>query len=64
MRTTFGHLQGKLTLTIAGQEIDLGHIKVPVTGHLDRGILRLSADTSTIRDAVQELLNQQKEQDA
>ena len=62
--STFGHLTGRLTLTLAGNEIDLGQVKVPVTGHLDRGILRLSAETATIRDAVQELLNQQKEQDA
>lgn len=63
MSTTFGHLQGRLTLTIAGNEIDLGSVNVPVTGYLDRSTIRLSAQTATIRDAVQELFNQQKEQD-
>ena len=64
MSTTFGHLQGKLTLTIAGNEISLGHIEIPVTGHLDRGIVRLSADTEHVRVTVQELFRQQKGQDA
>ena len=63
MITAFGNLKGRLTLTIAGNEIDLGYIEVPVTGFQDRGSLRLSAQTATIRDAVQELFNQQKEQD-
>lgn len=64
MRTTFGYLQGKLTLAIAGQAIDLGHIKIPVTGYLDNGKLQLLAETAQVRDAVQELFGQQKGQDA
>lgn len=63
MSTAFGHLNGRLTLTVAGNEIDLGYVQVPVTGFQDRGALRLSAETATIRDAVQELFRQQKEQD-
>ena len=63
MITAFGHLKGQLTLTIAGNEIDLGYIEVPVAGFQDHGTLQLSARTDTIRDAVQELFNQQKEQD-
>jgi len=62
--TTFGHLSGRLTLTLAGNEIDLGHVQIPVTGYQHGGDIRLSAETATIRDAVQELFNQQKEQDA
>ena len=64
MSATFGHLQGKLTLTIAGNEIILGHIEVPVTGHLDRGVVRLSADTEQVRATVQELFRQQNGQEA
>ena len=64
MSATFGHLQGKLTLTIAGNAIPLGHIEIPVTGHVDRGIVRLSADTEPVREAVQELFRQSKGQDA
>lgn len=64
MSATFGHLEGKLTLTIAGNEISLGHIEVPVTGYLDRGIVRLSAETKQVRDAVQELFRQKRETEA
>lgn len=60
--STFGHLDGELTLKIAGNEIYLGHVRIPVTGFQDHGSLRLSADTGSLRDAVQELFNQQKEQ--
>ena len=62
--TTFGHLSGRLTFTVAGNKIDLGTINIPVTGYQHGGTIRLSAETATIRDAVQELFNQQKEQDA
>lgn len=61
--TTYGYLSGRLTLTIAGNDIDLGHVKVPVTGYQQNGAIRLSAETATVRDAVQELFNQQKETD-
>lgn len=60
----YGCLSGRLTLTIAGNDIDLGQVKVPVTGFQDRGFLRLQAETATIRDAVQELFNYQEGQDA
>lgn len=62
--STFGHLSGRLTLTLAGNEIDLGTINIPVTGYQHDGAIRLQAETATIRDAVQELFNQQKETDA
>ena len=64
MSATFGNIEGKLTLTIAGNEINLGYIEIPVTGHLDRGIVRLSADTEQVRVTVQELFRQQKGQEA
>ena len=64
MSATFGHIEGKLTLTIAGNEINLGYINVPVTGYVDRGRVQLSADTDQVRGAVQELFRQQKGQDA
>ena len=63
MSTAFGHLNGRLTLTVAGNEIDMGSVQIPVTGYQQGGAIRLTADTTTIRDAVQELFNQQKEQD-
>ena len=60
--TTYGHIYGTLTLTIAGNDIDLGRVHVPVTGFQDRGVLRLSADTASLHDVVQELLNQPREE--
>ena len=56
--STFGHLTGELTLTIAGNTIDLGYVQVPVTGFFDRGQLRLSADTQGVANAVRELFAQ------
>ena len=56
--STYGHLTGQLTLTIAGNAIDLGYVQVPVTGFLDRGQLRLSANTKDVADTVRELFAQ------
>ena len=64
MSATFGYLGGELTLTIAGNDISLGYIEIPVTGHVARGTLMLSADTAQVRDAVRELFRQQEETDA
>lgn len=58
MSSTFGHLTGQLTLTIAGNVIDLGPVRVPVTGVLDRGQLRLSANMQEVADMVRELFAQ------
>ena len=56
--STYGHLTGQLTLTIAGNAIDLGYVQVPVTGFFDRGQLKLSADTQGVANAVRELFAQ------
>ena len=56
--STYGHLTGQLTLTIAGNAIDLGYVRVPVTGFLDRGQLRLSANTQDVANMVRELFAQ------
>ena len=56
--STYGHLTGQLTLTIAGNAIELGYVQVPVTGFLDRGQLRLSANTQEIANMVRELFAQ------
>ena len=55
---TYGHLTGQLTLTIAGNAIDLGSVQVPVTGYPDRGQLTLSAHTRDIANTVRELFAQ------
>ena len=56
--STYGHLTGQLTLTIAGNVIDLGYVQVPVTGFLDRGQLRLTANTQEVAGMVRELFAQ------
>ena len=56
--STYGHLTGQLTLTIAGNAIDLGYVQVPVTGFLDRGQLRLTANTQEVAATVRELFAQ------
>ena len=58
--TTYGHLTGQLTLTIAGNAIDLGSVQVPVTGVVldHRGKLALFANTQEIADTVRELFAQ------
>ena len=58
MSTKFGHLTGQLTLTIGGNPVDLGSVRVPVTGFFDRGQLTLSANTQDVADTVRELFAQ------
>ena len=58
MSSTYGHLTGELTLTIAGNVINLGSVQVPVTGFLDRGQLKLSANTQEVAGMVRELFAQ------
>ena len=58
MSSTYGHLTGQLTLTIAGNVIDLGYVQVPVTGLFDRGQLRLTANTQDVARMVRELFAQ------
>ena len=56
--STYGHLTGQLTLTIAGNAIDLGYVQVPVTGFLDRGQLKMTANTQGVANTVRELFAQ------
>lgn len=55
MTTKYGELAGRLTLTIAGNDIDLGSVHVPLTGFYDRGAVRLHIDTTAVGNAVREL---------
>ena len=56
----YGHLTGQLTLTIAGNAIDLGYVRVPVTGVVldHRGKLALFANTQEVAGMVRELFAQ------
>ena len=61
---TYGHLTGQLTLTIAGNVIDLGPVQVPVTGFHDRGQLKMTANTKDVADTVRELFAQSRAPEA
>ena len=57
--STFGHLTGELTMTIAGNVIDLGYVQVPATGFLDHEqVLTLTANTKDVANTVRELFAQ------
>lgn len=55
--STFGHLTGQLTLTIAGNVIDLGPVQVPVTGYYDRGRVQLHLDVNDVANTIRESFN-------
>ena len=62
---TYGHLTGQLTLTIAGNVIDLGSVQVPATGFLDHEqVLTLTANTKDVADTVRELFAQSRAPEA
>ena len=58
MAATFGEISGRLTLEVGGQVVELGHVRIPVTGFVDRGSLRLTASLYEVRDLVQGLFDQ------
>ena len=57
MSTKFGELTGTLTLTVGNQSIDLGNVRVPITGYTEGYRIRLNADLNEVRDFVQEFFN-------
>ena len=57
MSATFGELTGRLTIEIGGQKVDLGNIRIPITGYTEGYRIRLNADLNEVRDFVQEVFN-------
>ena len=57
MTAKFGELTGKLTLTVGNQSVDLGSVRVPITGYTEGYRIRLNADLNEVRDFVQEFFN-------
>ena len=51
--TTYGTLQGRLTITIAGQSVDMGRVDVPIRGRVNGSEIALKADLREVRDAVE-----------
>ena len=61
MTARFGELTGTLTLTVGNQSVDLGSVRVPITGHTEGYRIRLNADLSEVRAFVQEVFNAKAE---
>ena len=61
MTAKFGELTGKLTLTVGNQSVDLGNVRVPITGHTEGYHIRLNADLNEVRAFVQEVFDTKAE---
>ncbi|WP_250504866.1 hypothetical protein [Bowdeniella massiliensis] len=57
---TYGHIECKLSIEIAGNRIDLGYVQVPVTGFPEGHSLRLRANLGEVRDCIQEAFSQSR----
>ena len=57
MTAEFGELTGKLTLTVGDQSVDLGSVRVPITGYTEGYRIRMNADLNEVRAFVQEVFD-------
>ena len=57
MSARYGSLTGRLTLEIAGNQIDLGSVQVPLVGYYDRGRVHLQLDVTGVADTIREIFN-------
>ena len=57
MSATFGELTGRLTLEIGNQSVDLGSVRVPITGYTEGYRIRMNADLNEVRAFVQEVFD-------
>lgn len=57
MSAKYGSLTGRLTLEIAGNQIDLGSVQVPLVGYYDRGSVQLQLDVTGVADTIREIFN-------
>ena len=57
MTAKFGELTGKLTLTVGNQSVDLGNVRVPITGYTEGYRIRMNADLNEVRALVQEVFD-------
>lgn len=56
MSAEYGTISGRLTITIAGQSVDIGSVKVPMKGRVNGSEIVLSANLAAVRDTVEEIL--------
>ena len=61
MTAKFGELTGKLTLTVGNQSVDLGSVRVPITGYTEGYRIRMNADLNEVRAFVQEVFDTKAE---
>ena len=54
-------MTGKLTLTVGNQSVDLGNVRVPITGYTEGYRIRMNADLNEVRAFVQEVFNTKAE---
>ena len=61
MTAKFGELTGNLTLTVGNQSVDLGSVRVPITGYTEGYRIRMNADLNEVRAFVQEVFDTKAE---
>lgn len=57
MSARYGSLTGRLTLEIAGNQIDLGSVQVPLVGYYDRGQVHLQLDVNGVAATIRAVFN-------
>ena len=58
MTAKFGELTGKLTLTVGNQSVDLGDVRVPITGYTVGYRIRLDSIDASLAAAEQSVRDQ------
>ena len=57
MSAKYGSLTGRLTLEIAGNQIDLGSVQVPLVGYYDRGSVQLQLDVNEVAATIRKIFD-------
>ena len=57
MSAKYGSLTGRLRLEIAGNQIDLGSVQVPLVGYYDRGSVQLQLDVNEVAETIRAIFN-------
>lgn len=56
MSAEYGTISGRLTITIAGQSVDIGSVKVPMKVRVNGSEIVLSTSLAAVRDTAAEIL--------
>lgn len=57
MSAKYGSLTGRLKMEIAGNQIDLGSVQVPLVGYYDRGSVQVQLDVNDVAGTVAVAVN-------